>query len=162
MPLLDQLKDIHLPPAITWWPPAPGWWLLAALIVGLLWWVLRFALRRHRERLFSRQAKRQVNALWSHYQKNRDATVLVKSLLILARQTAKSNPLHEQLATVPTSDLLAIVDEGSVSKLSNAVELTQLHDLLYQPAPEELSRAQARQVFLCLRQWIRQTGGPLW
>jgi Domain of unknown function (DUF4381) len=22
------LRDIHLPPAPSWWPPAPGWWLL--------------------------------------------------------------------------------------------------------------------------------------
>jgi len=43
------LRDIHLPPAPSWWPPAPGWWLLALLIVlafvaGLWQW------RRHRHR----------------------------------------------------------------------------------------------------------------
>ncbi len=26
-----NLKDIHLPDAINWWPPAIGWWLLAVL-----------------------------------------------------------------------------------------------------------------------------------
>jgi hypothetical protein len=30
-PQLD-LKDIHLPDVINWWPPAIGWWLLAILI----------------------------------------------------------------------------------------------------------------------------------
>ncbi len=31
------LKDVHLPPAPTWWPPAPGWWLLpVALVVAVL------------------------------------------------------------------------------------------------------------------------------
>jgi len=29
----DSLRDIHLPDAISWWPPAIGWWILLALII---------------------------------------------------------------------------------------------------------------------------------
>ncbi|MEO8223405.1 MAG: DUF4381 family protein [Gammaproteobacteria bacterium] len=56
----DQLplKDIHLPPAPSWWPPAPGWWVLAALVLlaaVLLarWAVRRIRARRRRERLLA-------------------------------------------------------------------------------------------------------------
>ena len=42
------LRDIHLPPAPSWWPPAPGWWLLAGAIVVMLAVVL--ALRGRRQR----------------------------------------------------------------------------------------------------------------
>jgi len=30
---LSQLADIHLPAAVTFWPPAPGWWVLVALVL---------------------------------------------------------------------------------------------------------------------------------
>lgn len=47
---LAQLRPLHLPDAVGWWPPAPGWWLLAGLLlllgVALLWWRRRSALRR--------------------------------------------------------------------------------------------------------------------
>ena len=28
---LAQLRDIHLPEPILWWPLAPGWWVLIVL-----------------------------------------------------------------------------------------------------------------------------------
>ena len=33
--LLAQLADIHLPQAVSLWPPAPGWWILALLLLCL-------------------------------------------------------------------------------------------------------------------------------
>jgi len=31
---LDQLRDIHLPDAVEWWPLAIGWWIVAALLLA--------------------------------------------------------------------------------------------------------------------------------
>jgi hypothetical protein len=34
--LLAQLADIHLPEAVSYWPPALGWWVLAVILLVLL------------------------------------------------------------------------------------------------------------------------------
>ena len=39
---LDQLRDIHLPEPISWWPLAPGWWLLIIIALALMVWATRF------------------------------------------------------------------------------------------------------------------------
>lgn len=43
------LRDIHLPEAISWWPPAIGWWLLLLLIPLLIFgaWYLYKRLTRN-------------------------------------------------------------------------------------------------------------------
>lgn len=48
------LRDIHQPPAPSWWPPAPGWWLLlaaVAFVAAVVFW--RAWRRRRRRRAFA-------------------------------------------------------------------------------------------------------------
>lgn len=43
------LRDIHIPEAISWWPPAIGWWLLAVLtplLLGFLYWLYKRLTRK--------------------------------------------------------------------------------------------------------------------
>ena len=61
--LLNQLRDIHLPQAPLWWPPAPGWWVLAALALCLLaWGMIRLwrRWRRFRPARTARQLQRRL------------------------------------------------------------------------------------------------------
>lgn len=56
------LRDVHLPPAPSWWPPAPGWWMVFAVLLVVALAVLAFAVRRRRrvqswQRLFDEAAR---------------------------------------------------------------------------------------------------------
>jgi cbb3-type cytochrome oxidase subunit 3 len=87
------LRDIHLPPAPSWWPPAPGWWLLAALLVLLLvtvvlWWRHTRQRRRYRAGILA-----EVDALAASHPA--DAQALAAGLHQLLRRVAR---LHEPAA----------------------------------------------------------------
>lgn len=47
---LEALRPLHLPPEISWWPPAPGWWLLLTLLLLLTWRAIRYYQYRHPQR----------------------------------------------------------------------------------------------------------------
>ncbi|PID64847.1 MAG: hypothetical protein CR962_00875 [Gammaproteobacteria bacterium] len=57
---LQQLKDITLPPQISWWPPALGWQILIALamllILAGLWYYYRYKTRLKRTALQALQS----------------------------------------------------------------------------------------------------------
>lgn len=81
------LRDIHLPPAPSWWPPAPGWWLLAvaallALTAGLLMWRRARRRRRQRDRVLA-----EVDALAARH--GGDGQALAAGLHQLLRRVAR-------------------------------------------------------------------------
>ncbi|MFQ5345841.1 MAG: DUF4381 domain-containing protein [Mariprofundus sp.] len=43
---LAELRDIHLPEAVSWWPPAIGWWLLLLILILLVVAAIRWKRRR--------------------------------------------------------------------------------------------------------------------
>ena len=83
---LDQLRDIHLPEAIGWWPLAPGWWILIIGGCVLLAWLSRLFYRRYSTRLYRRQAQNQLREL----QLRGNSQQQLRALFELLKQTANS------------------------------------------------------------------------
>ena len=83
---LEQLRDIHLPAPVPFWPLAPGWWALAALVAitaaGVVW-----AWRRHR-RSVRRLALRELAVLESRYGAPETRVELAVALTTLIRRVA--------------------------------------------------------------------------
>ena len=81
-----ELRDIHLPEASLWWPPAPGWWiallLLTVLIVILLW-----AIRRIRQKPLRRLSLRELERIREQHGSGLSDKAVLADIAVLLRRT---------------------------------------------------------------------------
>lgn len=54
--LLEQLRDIHLPDGVSWWPLAIGWWVVIAILVAVIVLLIAKAILKQRRKRFARYA----------------------------------------------------------------------------------------------------------
>lgn len=81
------LRDIRVP-TVSWWPPAIGWWLLAAvLLIAIV--ACALLVLRYRRLLHPRRAVRhQLDTLAMRFAQDRDAHALAEGLSKLLRRIA--------------------------------------------------------------------------
>lgn len=101
---LSDLRGWHVPQPVSWWPPAPGWWILAALmLVALagagLWWLHR---KRRTARL--RAAIAELEACRRAYAEDGDARRLAAAVSQVLRRLA--------LVRYPRVETAGLVGEG--------------------------------------------------
>ena len=82
---LAELRAIHLPDPIGFWPPAPGWWGLAAAIVAAT--AATVIVLRRRRRSVVRRALRELDGL-ARTSTDADLQTLATTLSALLRRVA--------------------------------------------------------------------------
>ncbi len=143
--LLTQLAPLRSPPAVSWWPLAPGWWALiivcSLLLFGLCWMVWqRYAKNRYRREALARlQALRDEGA---------DTAALNRLLKVLALRVYGSE--SAALSGVAWTRFLAL----HCAKVDDK-ELAPLADI-YGPVTPSISPTLADTV----TRWIRFHEGP--
>lgn len=149
------LRDIHLPAAVSWWPPAPGWWLLALILLLACFGFWRL-LHRYRDGRVRRAARAALERLFAAHRQHRDDGRLLRELSVLIRRIALSRFPRRDIARLSGSAWLAFLDqalEGSRQEHGFSRGPGQvLAEGPYTPAPElELAALQR----LC-RTWLRR------
>ena len=110
---LAELKDIHLPEIIGWWPPALGWWLLLVLFLGVLLLVL-ISIRKRRERMAPyRAAMKEFDRITGDYHAHKDSTRLSQQLSVLLRRIAISIMPRSEVAGLTGEMWLEYLDKLS-------------------------------------------------
>lgn len=133
---LAQLKDIHLPQAIDWWPPAPGWWLLAAMLLaficGTLWWIWR----RYQAKAYRREATSQLQQIRLRFQQQQDTLQLLSELSVLLKRTSITRYGRDRVAGLVGKEWLQFLDQTGSTQAFTQGDGNALVNQRYRPAPE--------------------------
>lgn len=104
-----DLKDIHEPVAISWWPPAIGWWILAItipLLIILAIWIYK--------RLTRKTALKTAKKILAEFKQDKARDNLAKAgeLSALLRRVAISVSPREKTAGLIGRQWLAYLDSS--------------------------------------------------
>lgn len=147
---LAQLRDIHLPEAVSWWPPAPGWWVvsliaLAAVVTGILYTKKRYLQNRYRK-----AALRELENIFKNGKDQQQAQL--EEMSILLRRTAIQAYGRENIAPLFGDKWLDFLDNsGKTDQFSNGPAKVLGYGL-YQTTAE----ADLNQVMRIIQSWIKE------
>ena len=107
-----QLRDLHLPDPLGWWPLAPGWWILIALFAGGLCWLLLWAWRARQFNAPRRYAIRCLITVEAEYLSHRDPVRLGRQVSELLRRAMLAYSPRQEVAGLTGDAWLAWLDRG--------------------------------------------------
>lgn len=154
---LAQLRDIHLPPPIDWWPLAPGWYLLIALLViGVfsgLFWVYRW----YRNGRAKRRALHLLKLYHEAWRQKTPCTIICAQVSELLKRVA--------LVYFPRTHTAQLQGEAWIAFLTQTgkqLEFDRVRALLielpYQPPGN--TQADLTVLFELAKAWIKQRSKP--
>jgi hypothetical protein len=106
------LRDLHLPEAVGWWPPAPGWWLLFAVLLAVTAYGLVRAWRAYRRNAARRVALAELARLQQAWQADRDVIALGARLSPLLRRAMLAYVPRPEIAGLTGDAWLEWLDRG--------------------------------------------------
>ena len=147
---LSGLRDIHLPPDPTFWPPAPGWWVLAAASALLAAALVVHRRREVRRRRPQREALHALAALREALLRGERPDRVVAGSSSLLRRAALSKFPREQVAGLTGREWLAFLSTHGGGPEFVARGAEQLVTAPYTPGAE----VDAEEVLKLCERWI--------
>ena len=147
---LINLKDIHLPPAVEIWPPAPGWWIVVVVLLLIFVFCGMWISRRFEQRKPKTEALRLLKNLQNQHNNSEESLELLRDLSKLLRRVALTFCGDENVASLYGFEWLEFLD-----RTGKTTEFTQgagrvFGKELYQQNPE----IEIDVLFPMVKKWI--------
>ena len=162
--LEENLRDIHLPEPISWWPLAFGWWVLFAIFLLAITALTVRHLRRKKAKIYRGIARAELLKHYEQWQQEQNSSQYLQNVnAVLRRCAMHASNKHKPEPTLPSTnkklagltgqhwgDYLALVAPGALSS-------TSLHALTtdcYQPNPN-IDSQKIEGLHLEALEWLR-------
>lgn len=147
--ILAQLHDVHSPPAISIWPPAPGWWILATLLLIALsyaWWR---CLPWLRSLAYRRAALKILQELCAS---TRDTSSLLSGINTILRRVARCAYPNSHVASLTAGQWLRFLDRSARMRgfTHGAGKVLALEP--YRPQP----KVRTEELYRLVKQWVKR------
>lgn len=148
---LSQLRDIHLPASVGWWPPAIGWWLLALLLISVIVGSIYWLVWRYRRLAYKREALAHMETIKARYLSSRDDQQLLSELSSLLKRTAITRYGRDEIAGMAGNQWLTFLDRtGQTSEFSEGSGRVLAER--FNPSP----RVDSTELLNAVDQWLKQ------
>lgn len=144
-----ELRDIHLPADVSWWPPAIGWWVLLLLFILMLV-ALYFVIKKLKQVSVRKMALIEFESIKDKYHANQDKTVLSQQLSQLLRQVMLSSGNRSDVANLTGEAWL-----NQLNSLNTKAELSQQWlDIMAQSSYQKTADFDAHALLDHIQHWL--------
>jgi hypothetical protein len=153
-----ELKDIHLPDSILWWPPAPGWWVLGVVLITFLFLMLLLLpklWRWLRYKPVRSLSLKEFYLIKQSHQQQADQKQTLQAITTLLRRTVMSKSGRIGHAGVVGDDWINQLNQMSQKDCFTQAQGKLLKHGRYQPAIEGQNKADIDSLLQSCENWIK-------
>ena len=153
--LLAQLRDIHLPKPIMWWPLAIGWIGLLVIVFVLCLLMFLFARRYYQRGRARREGMRLLIRYEKDYQQGVSSQIVSTQISDLLRRVA--------LVYFPRQEIAGLQGEpwlDFLNKTGRGVKFDEVRDCLLMLPYQANHSMDLTLLFFYAKKWIQQRRGP--
>ena len=156
--LSEQLRDVHLPEAVSWWPLAWGWWVLIALALCLLITTSYLLFKHKKKNRYRTLANTSLIQSYQNWQSTQDKQAYLHAANDILKRCVLVNDNTSQAATLSGKNWITQLNHWAKIPLSKNAEQALAVEC-YQAEPQSDINALHKELLTWLESHQIELGG---